>query len=141
MKKITIIAGALILAFSFSPLAVAAEDPVPSPPPARAKAPKGCKAKEASLQWKLAAAREQGRHDRIQGLETALRNVRLWCSDNDLKAKAEVDLWEKRQEVEEREQDLREARAGGKPEKIAKREQKLEKARKELQEAETAARQ
>lgn len=139
MKQyIRIAISMLALLLLASPGVAFANELVPPPAPARSKAPKGCKAKEARLTWQLATAREEGQQDRIQGLETALRNVRLWCSGNDAQAKTEVDLWEKRQEVREREQDLVEARAAGKPDKIAKREQKLEKARKELREAEAA---
>lgn len=113
--------------------------PVPPQAPPRAKGPKGCQAKESVLVWKLAQAREHGRSGQIAGLERALLNVRTWCTDGSLKAKAELELWEKEQEVLEREEDLQEARASGKPEKIAKRERKLEEARQELEQAKIAA--
>lgn len=119
--------------------ALARDNSTPPPAPARARGPKGCQAKEAMLVWKLAEAKEHGRTGQIKGLERALANVRAWCTDGDIRARADLDIWEKEREVEEREQDLAEARAGGKPEKITKREQKLEKARKELEAARAAA--
>lgn len=131
---------ALLLSVSGAPASASdSANPVPPPAPPRAKGQKGCQAKESMLVWKLAEARENGRTGQVQGLERALANVRTWCTDGSLKAKADLDLWEKEQEVAEREKDLQEARAGGKPEKIAKRERKLEKARRELEQARTAA--
>lgn len=128
----------LLLALVVSPGMAAQDDPVPPPPPAKPKGPKGCKAKESMLTWKLAEAREGHDEVRIKGLERALANARAWCSGGSPRAKAELDVWEKEQEVAERERDLASAKIGGKPDKIAKREQKLEQARKELEAAKAA---
>lgn len=113
-------------------------DPAPPPAPSRAKEPKGCRAKESMLVWKLTEAKEKGNTEQARDLERALFNARAWCAHGDMKAKAELDVWEKEQDVAECEKDLRDARAGGKPEKIAKRERKLDEARRKLEEARRA---
>ena len=97
---------------------------------------KGCKAKKEALETRLAAARRHNNTGQIEGLQRALQNVQAWCTDSDLKAKAEYEVWEKHNEVQEREQELTQARAGGKKKKIAKQERKLQEARQELREAE-----
>ena len=45
-------------------------------PAAPADAASGCAAKEAHIQAKIAAAKQQGNDDALRGLETALREVR-----------------------------------------------------------------
>lgn len=127
----------LMLALSSAP--ALGSDPTPPPAPSRSKAPKGCRSKESMLVWKLTEAKENGKTEEAHGLERALANVRAWCDHGDTKAKSEFAVWEKEQEVVECEKDLRGARAGGKPEKIAKRKRKLDKARQELEEARHAS--
>lgn len=79
---------------------------------------KGCEAKKQALETRLAAARRHNNTGQVEGLQRALQNVQAWCTDNDLKAKADYEVWEKRNEVQKREQDLTQARAGGKKKKI-----------------------
>lgn len=104
-------------------------------PAATAEAASGCAAKEAHIQAKIAAAKQQGNDAALAGLETALSEVRRWCRDDSLLGKAEMRVQEKRAEVAEQELELREAQATGKADKIAKRGRKLREAREELQEA------
>ncbi len=105
-------------------------------PAAPADAASGCAAKEAHIQAKIAAAKQQGNDDALRGLETALREVRRWCRDDSLMGKAEMRVQEKRAEVAEQELELREARLAGRTaDKIAKRERKLRKAQEELRQA------
>lgn len=104
-------------------------------PAGGAEAASGCAAKEAHIQAKIAAAKQQGNDAALAGLETALSEVRRWCRDDSLLGKAEMRVQEKRAEVAEQELELREAQATGKADKIAKRERKLREAREELQEA------
>lgn len=104
-------------------------------PAVSAEAASGCASKEAHIQAKIAAAKQQGNDAALAGLETALSEVRRWCRDDSLLGKAEMRVQEKRAEVAEQELELREAQATGKADKIAKRERKLREAREELQEA------
>lgn len=104
-------------------------------PAAGVEAASGCASKEAHIQAKIAAAKQQGNDAALAGLETALSEVRRWCRDDSLLGKAEMRVQEKRAEVAEQELELREAQATGKADKIAKRERKLREAREELQEA------
>lgn len=97
---------------------------------------KGCEAKKQALEARLAAARRHNNTGQVEGLQRALQNVQAWCTDNNLKAKADYEVWEKQNEVREREKDLTQARSGGKKKKIAQREHKLQEARQELREAE-----
>lgn len=104
-------------------------------PAVRAEAVSGCASKEAHIQAKIAAAKQQGNDAALAGLETALSEVRRWCRDDSLLGKAEMRVQEKRAEVAEQELELREAQTTGKADKIARRERKLREAREELQEA------
>ena len=100
-----------------------------------ADADKGCAAKRAAIEKRIAIAKEHNNADQLAGLEKALANVTAWCSDDNLKAKAEYEVWEQQQEVAERTQELAEAKAKGDADKIAKRERKLSEAQAELEEA------
>lgn len=95
-----------------------------------------CKAKEQAIERELEYARQHRNEHRIRGLETALEKVRAWCTDDNLAARAELKVMDKADKVRERERDLEEAKAKGKPDKIAKREQKLAEAKEELRQAE-----
>ena len=100
-------------------------------------AAKDCARKEQILERKIAIAKSRGNNPyRIANLERALANVRLYCTDQSQRGKAEMNLLDKREEVLEREADLEEARAKGDAEKIAKRERKLREARREAAAAE-----
>lgn len=139
MKTYAIPAFVALLMLVLSGAPALGGDPAPPPAPPRAKEPKGCRAKEAMLVWKLTEAKENDKTEQARALERALANTRAWCAHGDIKAKAELDIWEKEQDVAECEKNLRDARTGGKPEKIAKRERKLEEARRALEDARRAS--
>lgn len=96
-----------------------------------------CAEKEKAVMRNLEYAKAQGNSGRIQGLEKALSQVRRWCTEENLLAKAELKVMEKQEKVQEREEELAEATAEGKDaDKLAERKMKLEEAKAELREAE-----
>ena len=93
----------------------------------------GCKRKEQAIETKMEYARKHGNQEQLRGLEEALSQVRRWCSDGSLRAKAELKVLEKQDKVQE---DLDKAVAEGKGEKKrAKLQRKLSEAKEELAEA------
>jgi len=64
--------------------------------------------------------------------------VRENCSDKELMRELEAKVNKARDEIREREADLREAELSGDPQKIAKRQAKLDEALQDLKEAEAA---
>lgn len=95
-----------------------------------------CRQKEQAILEQLEIAQEDDNPGRIQGLEKALKNIRAWCSDSGLLAKANKNVEEEQTKVKEREAELAESIAQGKEaDKISKRKQKLEEARSELRKA------
>lgn len=98
----------------------------------------GCEAKRQDIEQQLNYARANGNDHRIAGLEKALSEVNAHCTDSGLRAEREADVREKTRKVEEREQELAEARADGRADKIRKKERKLDEARAELEEARAA---
>ncbi|ELH8609736.1 DUF1090 domain-containing protein [Enterobacter asburiae] len=120
-----LLAGLLILAPALS--AVAAT-PVAS----------GCETKRQDIEQQIRYARSNGNDHRIAGLEKALSEVNAHCTDSGLRAEREADVREKTRKVEEREQELAEARSDGRADKIRKKERKLDEARAELAEARAA---
>ena len=96
-----------------------------------------CERKMRSIEKQLAVAKQHNNTDKVLGLQKALRNVNLWCTEEGELAEAEIDVLEKQEKVQEREEELAEAIAEGKEDKkIAKHRQKLEEAKKELLDAE-----
>ena len=77
-----------------------------------------CQEKEQDIQREISYAEKHHNQSRIDGLNTALRQVRENCSDSKLKA--------------ERQRDLQEARKKGDADKINKRQHKLNEAQQEL---------
>ena len=53
----------------------------------------GCKRKEQAIETKMEYARKHGNQEQLRGLEEALSQVRRWCSDGSLRAKAELKVW------------------------------------------------
>ena len=100
----------------------------------------GCAAKRQVLQEKIEVARENGNSHELDGLQRALGNIEAQCDDDSLHRERLAGVEEARQEVQEREMDLREAMGKGDPEKVAKRQAKLAEARAELEQAEAEAR-
>lgn len=100
----------------------------------------GCATKRQVLQEKIDAAEQSGNERELQGLRKALGNIDAHCDDASLQEDRLASIEEARQEVEEREMDLREAMGKGDQEKIAKRRAKLAEARADLEQAEAEAR-
>lgn len=98
--------------------------------------PTGCAAKRQALEARIEQARVHGNDAQVAGLQKALDEVTAHCTDAGLRQQREDAFAKHRAEVREREADLREARAKGDVEKIAKRETKLAEARRELNAAE-----
>ncbi len=96
-----------------------------------------CERKIRSIEKQIAIAEQHNNTDKVLGLQKALRNVNLWCTEEGELAEAEIDVLEKQEKVQERDEELAEAIAEGKKDKkIAKHRQKLEEAKKELLDAE-----
>ncbi|HHP1361061.1 TPA: DUF1090 domain-containing protein [Klebsiella variicola] len=113
--------------------------PAPAVPALAANpAATGCEAKRQDIEQQIRYARSNGNDHRIAGLEKALSEVNAHCTDSGLRAEREADVREKTRKVTEREQELAEARADGRADKIRKKERKLDEARAELEEARAA---
>ncbi|SHM14163.1 DUF1090 domain-containing protein [Phytopseudomonas punonensis] len=95
-----------------------------------------CEAKAEKIEKQLQAAWAEGLTDKAKGLSTALDGVRENCSDKELMRELQARIDKARDEIREREADLRDAELGGDPEKIAKRQAKLDEAMQELNAAE-----
>ena len=94
----------------------------------------GCDAKRSAIENQLKIAREHGNSDQVAGLEQALEGAKN-CTDNSLRKEREQKVLDARQEVAQREKDLKKAEKKGDAERINKRKDKLAESRKELQEA------
>lgn len=95
----------------------------------------GCAAKKAEIQQQIDYAKAHDNSYRIAGLEKALAETSAHCTDASLRADREADVRKKEQKVAERQQELAEAKASGRSDKIAKKQEKLERAQQELAEA------
>lgn len=95
-----------------------------------------CEAKAVSIQKQLQAAWAEGRTEKAKGLSAALDGVRESCSDKELMRELEAKVNKARDEIRQREADLRDAELSGNPQKIAKRQAKLDEALQDLKEAE-----
>ena len=100
-----------------------------------AQAQESCAAKEAEISRQLEHALADGNDKRVRGLETALKKVRANCTDEGLQAERQEEIEEARDEVVEREADLREALEEGSPRKIETRKHKVLEAQDELHDA------
>ena len=96
---------------------------------ASALAASPCQEKEQDIQREISYAEKHHNQSRIDGLNTALRQVRENCSDSKLKADQ---IAKQREEIAERQRDLQEARKKGDADKINKRQHKLNEAQQEL---------
>lgn len=96
----------------------------------------GCDAKRASLQKEIEYARAHGNAKRIDGLETALRQVNAHCTDASLRRDSERKIASAQKRLDEREKDLQEAKDQGKnAKKIADRQRKVDEAHADLERA------
>lgn len=120
----TLLAGLLVLAPTFSALA-------------SSQAATGCEAKRLNIEQQIDNARTHGNNHRVTGLEKALYELNANCTDEGLRAEREADVRKKERKVESRRQELAEAQADGRTDKISKKQRKLEDAQAELNEART----
>lgn len=97
-----------------------------------------CLQKEKNIEREIADAKQHDNQRRVNGLERALTEVRASCTDEKLKAAHQENINVKKQEVAEREHDLKEAEEDGDKEKIAKRQRKLQEEREELKALQSA---
>lgn len=96
----------------------------------------GCDAKRASLEKEIAYARAHGNAKRVDGLETALRQMNAHCTDASLRRDNERKIASAQTRLDEREKDLQEAKAQGKSaKKIAERQRKVDDAHADLERA------
>lgn len=96
----------------------------------------GCAAKRHNIEQQIRQAETYHNSYRLDGLKKAYAEVAATCTDASLKKEREADILKKQQKVSEREQELKEANASGRTDKIAKKRAKLEEARAELLAAE-----
>lgn len=98
-----------------------------------------CQEKEQDIQREIGYAEKHNNQNRIDGLKKALSEVQAHCTDSKLRADHQEKIAEQKDEVREREQDLKEAKQKGDADKVAKRERKLQEAKKELNALESRA--
>ncbi|CAH0303185.1 hypothetical protein SRABI70_04439 [Pseudomonas sp. Bi70] len=95
-----------------------------------------CETKAEKIEKQLQAAWAEGLADKAKGLSAALDGVRENCSDKELMRELQARIDKARDEIREREADLRDAELSGDPGKIVKRQAKLDEAMQELKAAE-----
>ncbi|RSK63156.1 DUF1090 domain-containing protein [Enterobacter huaxiensis] len=100
-----------------------------------ARAATGCEAKRQEIKQQINLAQSYGNEHRVVGLQKALSELNANCTDDRLRLEREADVRKKEQKVEERRQELAEAKADGREDKIRKKQEKLEEAQDELTEA------
>ncbi|WP_437888974.1 DUF1090 domain-containing protein [Phytobacter sp. V91] len=91
-----------------------------------------CQEKENEILREISYAEKHNNQNRIDGLKTALSEVRAHCSDSKLRADHQRKIASQKEEIAERRQDLVEAQQKGDADKISKREHKLKEAESEL---------
>lgn len=94
-------------------------------------AQRGCAAKFCWIENEISIARAANRPHRVAGLQKALAEAKIHCTDNRLQSQREADAREKQSKVSEREAELQRARARGRQDKIDKAQRKLDEARAE----------
>ena len=122
MNKRTFLAVIVTMNIPFS---VLADDALP-----------GCAAKRHNIEQQIRQAETHENSYRLDGLKKAYAEVVATCTEASLKKEREADILKKQQKVSEREQELQEANASGRADKIAKKRAKLEEARADLLAAE-----
>ncbi|ECF7068461.1 DUF1090 domain-containing protein [Salmonella enterica subsp. enterica] len=95
----------------------------------------GCEAKRQNIEKQIEHTRNHTNEHRVADLQKALSELNANCTDEGLRSEREADIREKERKVEERRQELAEAHADGRTDKIGKKERKLEDAQAELDEA------
>lgn len=92
-----------------------------------------CAQKAAQIQLQIDYAKQHGNTRQQQGLETALENVRLHCTDAKLIRDKQEEIAEQQEDLQDIQADIQEKRQEGKADKVAKLERKLAKETAELQ--------
>ncbi|MEB5742666.1 DUF1090 domain-containing protein [Klebsiella aerogenes] len=98
----------------------------------------GCDAKRQNIEQEIDYARKHKHaysYRRIDGLEKALAEIQVHCTDESLRTERELDLQKKELKVEERRRELAEAQLYNNPVKINKKQRKLEEALVEVADA------
>jgi hypothetical protein len=99
-----------------------------------------CADKQQAIQQQIGYANLHGNTQQAAGLQKALSETREHCTEQGLRADLEDQVRQKQRKVMERQDELAEARASGKPDKIAKKQRRLSEAQDELQAAQDALR-
>ena len=95
----------------------------------------GCAAKKQNIENQIGYAKAHGNQRRVNGLETALREVERNCTTASLQRERADKLQQKERKVAERTRELTLARETGDEDKIMKKMKKLAEAKTELAEA------
>ena len=98
-----------------------------------------CQEKEQDIQREIGYAEKHNNQHRVDGLKKALSEVKANCTDSKLRADHQEKIADQKDEIREREQDLKEAKQSGSADKVAKRERKLKEAQQELNALESRA--
>jgi len=91
-----------------------------------------CQEKEQDILREISYAEKHNNQSRVDGLNTALKELKANCTDSKLRADHQKKIAEQKEEVAERQQDLTEAQQKGDADKVTKREHKLKEAQEEL---------
>ncbi|EMT6576921.1 DUF1090 domain-containing protein [Providencia rettgeri] len=94
-----------------------------------------CERKAKNIEDQIQYAQKHGNDHRVKGLEIALSELNMHCTDKNLLSEAQDKLEKKQKKVNERIEELNEAKQTGNSDKISKKEQKLQYAQNELKEA------
>lgn len=97
----------------------------------------GCAAKQQHISQQIEQAKATGNSAKQAGLQTALKAVQEHCTDSSRLREQEDKALKAKQEVSQREADLKKALGTGDAQKVDKRKEKLATSRKELEDAQT----
>lgn len=100
----------------------------------------GCTAKRAEIQRQIDYARAHNNMHRVAGLQAALTENEIHCTEAGLLRDRQNKVAEKVRKVAERNQEVRDAKETGNAKKIKQKEKKAAQAREELAEAEAELR-
>ena len=93
---------------------------------------KGCQAKICHLEQQIKMAKQHNNNAKLNGLNTALKEVRNHCTDASLKEKIQDNIANVREDIEEYKKDLTEANAENKSDKISKYQTKISEKERDL---------
>ncbi|MBJ3816782.1 DUF1090 domain-containing protein [Shimwellia pseudoproteus] len=105
---------------------------------AQAEALTGCAAKRAEIENQITYAKSHNNHHQVAGLEAALNETRLHCTEAGLLRERQQKVAEKERKVADREAELVNATETGNAKKIERKKKKVTEAKEELQEAQSA---